>query len=80
MAEVTVNRKKATNTELTKRQIARQDFVDEQVFNLINDLLPTSKQIEWDIEVIGNVREAVRQEIIGKHIMSEKRFYPFVKI
>lgn len=65
---------------LTKRQIARQDFVDNQIFTLINSFLPLSKQIEWDIELIGNVREVICEEIVEKlKIVGEKQFYPFMK-
>ncbi len=35
-----------TYQELTKRKIVRQDFVDNQIFELINNLLPSSKQRE----------------------------------
>ena len=63
---------------LTKQQISRQDFVDNQIYELINSVLPSSKQIAWDIEVIGNVREAVRKEIGKKLRISEKQFYPFM--
>ena len=68
-------------TELTKQQIARQDFVDNQVFELINTLLPKSKQVNWDIEFIGVVRESIRKEIQKKvKSIDEKKFYPFFKI
>ena len=67
--------------QLTKQHIARQDFVDNQIFELINSLLPPSKQIDWDIELIGNVREVMRKEIVEKiKIVNERRFYPFIKI
>ena len=66
--------------ELTKQQIARQDFVDNKIFELINILIPASKRIEWDIEVIGNIRESLREEIVEKvKIMNESKFYPFIK-
>ena len=68
-------------TQLTKRQIDRQDFVDNQIFELINNLIPPSKRIEWDIELIGNIRESFYKEI-NKKIKNtkEKQFYPFVNI
>ena len=34
-------------TKFTKQQIARQDFVDNQIFELINNLLPLSKQEDF---------------------------------
>ncbi|MBS3921024.1 MAG: hypothetical protein KG012_19290 [Deltaproteobacteria bacterium] len=30
-------------------QIKRQDFVDNQIFDLVNRLIPSEKVIEWDI-------------------------------
>ena len=46
-----------TYQELTKRKIVRQDFVDNQIFELINNLLPSSKQREWNIELIASIRD-----------------------
>ena len=66
---------------MTKQQITRQDFVDNQIFDLINGFLPQSKQIGWNIELIGNIRETIREELIKKlKIVDEKQFYPFIKI
>ena len=61
---------------LTKKQIKRQDFVDNQIFELIQKLLPPSKQIDWDIEAIGAFRDAMGKQIVDKKCMSETQFYP----
>ena len=62
--------------KLTKQQIERQDFVDNQIFELMQKLLPPSKQIEWDIEAIGEIRDAIRKQIVDKQkLMSEVKFY-----
>lgn len=67
--------------QLIKQQITRQDFVDNQIFVLINSLLPTSKQIKWDIELIGGVREAIRKNTVkNANAKDEMNFYPFIKI
>lgn len=67
--------------QLTKQQIERQDFVDNQIFELIQKLIPTSKKPEWDIEMIGAVRDAIGTQIIDrKKIVKEKQFYPYIKI
>ena len=63
-------------SELTKRQISQQDFVDNQIFELIETLLPPSKKIDWNIETIGAIRDAISAQIVSKKLMSEKRFYP----
>jgi len=68
-------------TQLTKRQIDRQDFVDNQIFELINVLVPPSKRIQWDIELIENIRESFYKEIKKKiKNTREKQFYPFINI
>ncbi len=56
-------------------------FVDNQIFELLQNFLPPSKKIEWDIEVIGTVRDAIQEQIVYKQkIMSEGQFYPYIKI
>lgn len=65
--------------ELTKQQIKRQDFVDNEIFELIQRLAPSAK-IKWDIEIIAYVRESIRIQLINKKkIKSEMRFYPYIK-
>lgn len=66
--------------ELTKQQIERQDFVDNQVFDLIRKLAPAAK-IKWDIEMIGIVRDSIQTRIVNKKkLMNEEKFYPYLKI
>lgn len=67
-------------SELTKQQIERQDFVDNQIFELTQKLLPRSKQINWDIETIGAIRDAISERIVTKKLMTEMQFYPYLKI
>lgn len=64
---------------LTKQQIKRQDFVDNEVFELIQRLAPSAK-MKWDIEVMGTIRDEIRKQIVGKKFMSEMKFYPYIKI
>jgi len=67
-------------SKLTKQQIERQDFADNQVFELIQKLAPAAK-IEWDIEMIGNIRDSIQTQIVSKKkLMSEEKFYPYLKI
>ena len=40
--------------ELTKQQIKRQDFVDNAIFDLINELIPSGKEMGWDIKDFPN--------------------------
>ncbi|PIQ68077.1 MAG: hypothetical protein COV91_06035 [Candidatus Taylorbacteria bacterium CG11_big_fil_rev_8_21_14_0_20_46_11] len=61
----------------TPRNIERQDFVDGRIFELINEILPQRKKIDWDIEVIATVREAIFFVVDGKvHGLNEHKFYP----
>ena len=65
--------------ELTGQQIERQDFVDNAIFNLINELIPSDKEMEWDIEFIGVVRDAIQTRLVEKGICSEHEFYPYIE-
>ena len=68
-------------TRLTEKQIERQDFVDNQIFELMQKLLPASRTIEWDIEAIGEIRDAIRAQVVDKkRVISEAQFYPYLKI
>jgi len=40
----------------TEGQIRRQDFVDNQIYDLVKRLVPSKREIEWDIEMIGDIR------------------------
>jgi len=62
--------------ELTDEQLERQDFVDNAIFSLIQQLNPTSKVIDWDIEMIGNVRDAIVKELKNKLKITEFEIYP----
>jgi hypothetical protein len=66
--------------KLTKQQIERQDFVDNEVFEMIQRLVPSAK-IKWDIEMIANIRNLIQIQLIDKQkLMGETRFYPYLKI
>lgn len=68
-------------SQLTKNQTERQEFVDNQIFELMQKLHQPSKKMEWDIEVIGAVRDVIREYIVDKQkLMSEAKFYPYLKI
>lgn len=62
--------------ELSDKQIERQDFVDNATFNFINSLIPNDKQIEWDIDSIAQVRDAVWEVLKHKNFCTEQEFYP----
>ena len=62
--------------KLIDKQIERQDFVDNAIFDLINELIPSEKKMEWDIEVIGEVRDAIQNQLVTKGFCTELQFYP----
>ena len=59
--------------ELTREQIDRQDAVENALHELINALIPpqyaaqngAESPIEWNIEIISEVRETVETVIFG---------------
>jgi len=62
--------------ELNKKQIERQELVDNFIFELLLSLNPTEKHFDWDIEMIGNIRDVIQSWIIEKTNCSEHEFYP----
>ena len=65
--------------ELTDKEIERQDYVDNRVYELLNDLLSAGKTLHWDIGIIGAVRDAVQIQITARKLMSEAEFYPYIE-
>ena len=66
--------------ELKNNQIERQDFVDNTVFQLINDINPVPKDISWNIEMISEIRDNIRQWLVERlGICDEMSFYPYIK-
>ena len=63
--------------KLTDGQIERQDFVDNQIYDLVTRLVPLTKEIEWDIEMIGDIRDTIQSWIVDRYkITNELEFYP----
>jgi len=62
--------------EMSDKQIKRQDFVDNAIFELIQCINPTERQISWDIEMIGNIRDSLVSELQNKLGISEFDIYP----
>ena len=65
--------------ELTTQQIERQDFVDNAIFRLINELIPSDKEMEWNIEVIGEIRDTIQSKLVTRGFCTEQEFYPYVE-
>jgi hypothetical protein len=67
--------------QLTDEELARQDFVDNAIYDLINTVNPVETEIDWDIEIIGEVRDKINFWLTNRlGICSEQEFYPFIGI
>jgi len=61
----------------TEDQIKRQDFVDNQIYDLVKRLIPSVREIEWDIEMIGDIRDTIQHWLVDQYkIVDELEFYP----
>jgi hypothetical protein len=66
--------------ELTDKQIQRQDFVDNAIFDLIQSLNTTDKAINWNIEMIGEIRDVIAEWMTERlNITDEQNFYPYAE-
>ena len=62
---------------LSEGQIKRQDFVDNQIYDLLKRLVPSKREIGWDIEMIGDIRDTIQHWLVDKYkIVDELEFYP----
>lgn len=61
---------------MTDTETARQDLVDNAIFALIQEINPTNKSISWDIEMIGNVRDIIVDEVQKRLQVTEFEIYP----
>jgi hypothetical protein len=63
--------------KLTEDQIKRQDFVDNQIYDLVKRLISSESEIEWDIEMIGDIRDTIQHWLVDRYrIVDELEFYP----
>lgn len=76
--------KKLPGAVLTGKQKVRQDFVDNKVHRLITELcldFVTEQRLPgWDIEIIGEVRDAIEELVTQKlQLCTRQQFYPYVE-
>lgn len=65
---------------LTSKQIAQQDFVDNSIFELLQSLSPPNQKIEWDVDMIGEVRDCIAQWLVKRlNVPDEMSFYPYIE-
>lgn len=65
--------------ELSRKQIERQDFVDNLIYELLCALNPTEKYFDWDIEMIADIRDEIQHHLTNKTKCSEECFYPYIE-
>jgi hypothetical protein len=72
---------RSVQDDLEDRQILRQDFVDNTIMQLLKFLDPSKNKgdWDWDIEAIGQVRDAVRDVYLEKGVCTEQEFYPYLE-
>jgi hypothetical protein len=62
---------------LSEGQLRRQDFVDNQIYDLVKRLIPSTREIEWDIEMIGDIRDTIQHWLVDRYkVVEEWEFYP----
>ncbi len=62
---------------LSDEELKRQDFVDNQIYDLVKRLTPSKREIEWDIEMIGDIGDTIQHWLVDRYkIVDELGFYP----
>ena len=60
-----------------KRKLEQCDNVDSAIFDLITELNPSTKTIEWDIKPISEIREILVSLYVQElKLCTEDDFYP----
>jgi len=59
-----------------QEKIDQQDFVDNAIFSLIQELNPSKKEIKWDIEPISEIRDVLIKLYTELNLCAEDEFYP----
>jgi DNA polymerase sigma len=63
--------------KITEDQIIRQDFVDNQIYDLVKRINPSRSEIEWNIEMIADIRDTIQHWLVDQYkIADELEFYP----
>ena len=66
--------------QLTNKQIKRQDFVDSEIFEFLQDINPSGQKIEWNIEMIADLRDRIQYWFVEYlNLTDEMTFYPYIK-
>ena len=64
---------------LTQKQIDRQDYVDNAIYEMLLKVNPTRRKIKWNIETIGMIRDIIKYSYVKRlRITDEMTFYPYI--
>lgn len=63
--------------ELTDEEMERIDHIQHLTYDYILKMLPDGKAVEWDLDLIDEVIEAVWEAIKDRDICTEGQFYPY---
>ena len=64
---------------INESQLERQDFVDNAIYELVCNINPSQQEIEWNIELIGGIRDMIFHFLVERHaITDEMTFYPYI--
>jgi len=57
---------------LSEDQIKRQDFVDSQIYDLVKRLIPSAKEIKWNIEMIADISGTTQYPLQAHRAFSDR--------
>lgn len=70
-------RERSNIQNFTEDQIKRQDFVDNEIYDLVKRLVPSKREIDWNIEMIADIRDTIQHWLVDQYkIVDELEFYP----
>ena len=62
---------------LSEGQLRRQDFVDNEIYDLVKRLVPSKREIDWNIEMIADIRDTIQHWLVDKYkVVEELEYYP----
>jgi len=73
--------REAEMRELTTHEIERQDHVDNAIYQLLQELCPSEREVAWNIEMISDIRERIRHWLVEQYgLIDEMTFYPYIEV
>jgi len=67
-------------TGLTDAELERNDYIHNEIFDLINRLNPAGTELEWDISIIAEIADDIEDYLVAKGICTAKEFSPYREI